>query len=157
MISRRSFLRVLGLGVLAGPTLVRAALKPSEMVVGWDPATGTDFACLVMASRDAQALASGEVNNFMGFAFVRTELKVPEPLSAKQIRESIASGQSLDERINSRYQRPLINWRWVRRPAYVEQHLPALDELLIDVPQVTPSMLADVRTAIRRAWSGAWS
>lgn len=78
MITRRSFLRLLGIGALAGPALVKAALV---------------------------APVAPEMHNFMGFKFVRTLLVEP-PITAAQIRACKARGMTLDQRINSRYRQP---------------------------------------------------
>lgn len=166
MISRRSFLRILGLGALAGPTLVRAALKP-DVIVGWDLSGGPDGTVLTIAklqeakrlmdaneipesffrdrfrqimSETRHPLASGEVQDFMGFTFIRTPLVEP-PITAAQIRAAKARGMTLDQRINNRYRQP---WTW------------EMDKLLIGV-EVDETYLQRVRRQIREAFYRPWS
>lgn len=196
MITRRSFLRVLGIGLVAGPTLVRAALKSEPKVLGWDLAMGGDSTGLTLVKlveakklmdandvpgdrmflrlppsyfnarfneiTDAHALAKGEIQDFMGFTFVRTDL-TPKPLSAAEIRKDIAFGRTLDQRISARwhmvrtYAPPTFTWKQDTLVLGVGGDQAQLAELLREVPQITRSMFADVRRAIRDTWTRAWA
>lgn len=167
MLSRRSFLRVLGLGAVVGPSLVRAALRPDPVSTfvsdgrNWlhlPPHYESDFNRIFerIMSQKVHPLASGEIQNFMGFKFIRTEIKPPEPISVKQVRESIAAGMTLDQRINTRYQKPLfpLRWNYVERPPIIAidasfQLQRELDTLLVDVRPVTWRIWDELRQLIR--------
>lgn len=196
MISRRSFLRILGIGLVAGPTLVRAALKPDTLVASGGMtleklkqaadlmnaaevpaaermliispyyATQFDENWREIMSQRTYPLAEGEIDNFVGFTFIRTPLVEP-PITAADVRKCRELGMSLDDRINNRY-RPATLFRWVRDvrvESYVDQGF--LDDLknagsdfgdlLHDVPPVSGQMFADVSAMLRRSWARVWS
>lgn len=177
MISRRSFLRILGIGAIAGPTLVRVALATpvppaptgltlekliaAKKLMDANDCLGAEFYNVrfrQIMSEAKHPLASGEIQDFMGFKFVRTELFAPKPLSAAEIRQDIAFGRTLDQRISA---------RWHMIPTYAPRSFTwkkdtvlmavdaDLDRLLVNVPQVRESAFAAARAALRRAWSNA--
>lgn len=172
MLSRRSFLRLLGVGVVAAPVLVRGALRPDRRMTATEimrrererfplltvpphyESRFEEYWRELMIRQDGHALAAARVQDFMGFKFIRTDI-TPKRLSSAQIRKDIEFGRTLDQRISDRwYQVPTYapqTFTWIQGKPLVyvaDDFQRELNKLVDPVEQVTSEVFNQVRSAL---------